>query len=392
MIEGRNVCKIFKDFWGRPKVSALKGLDILVREGMIFGLLGPNGAGKSTLIKVILGHLYPSSGAIEVLGRSPRDVEVKSRIGYMSERPSFYPTLSANETLMFFSRLLGIPGSEAKRRIAQLLPMVGLNETGTRSVGEFSYGMKKRLALAQSLLNDPDLLLLDEPTAGLDPLGCREVKDLIMTLGRRGKTVLMTSHLLADMQDLCDTIMIVYAGKAQAYGSIKELLAKKDEILIRTAPQPKDSLDRIELIAREAAPSAPFEISHPSRTLEDYFLSVVKGASENAGSIGGAKIGSGVAEYLSSSTKLDAFEHEDFKAPPIKADDKFDNAKEKAQAEPKAPLATENVPPVDLQTDSIKKPELQDSRKSPKAREAATASEASAVDEALLSSLTRKEK
>ncbi|MEM4248168.1 MAG: ABC transporter ATP-binding protein [Candidatus Nanoarchaeia archaeon] len=299
MIEGIKLCKTFKDFWGRPKVNALKDVDIVVESGTVFGLLGPNGAGKSTLLKLILGHLYPTSGIINVLGKSPRDVETKSRIGYMSERPAFYPTLTANETLLFFAKLLGLPIYEAKKRISQLLKMVGIENAANRHVGEFSYGMKKRLALAQALINDPDLLLLDEPTAGLDPIGCREVKDLMLTLGKRGKTIVMTSHLLADVQDVCNKIMIIYGGQVQAEGPVNKLLEKKGEIIIRSSPQGPETISQIEQIIKSKSPDSIFEVQTPTRSLEEYFLSVIAEANRSGKKSTGAQAGGGIAEYLS---------------------------------------------------------------------------------------------
>ena len=299
MIKGVGITKVFNDFWGKPKVSALNGLDIEIKQGSITGLLGPNGAGKSTLIKLLLGHLYPTSGSIEVLGKSPKDVQTKERIGYLPERTSFYTSLTAKETLAFFADLLGLPDKEAELRITQLLQMVGLDKIGRRLVGEFSHGMRKRLGLAQSLLNDPDLLLLDEPTAGMDPVGCREIKDLIMTLKKRGKTILLTTHLLADVQDVSDTIMILYGGKLQACGNIDNLLANKDQILIKSATVPEATLDKVKKIL-ESEKKGTITVSHPIKTLEDYFLSVIAEAGKNNQETSGAQKGHGVAEFLRS--------------------------------------------------------------------------------------------
>jgi len=298
VIKGRGLKKVFNDFWGKPKVTAVNGLDLAIREGTITGLLGPNGAGKSTLMKLLLGHLYPTAGTIEVLGKNPRDVKIKERIGYLPERTSFYTNLTAKETLSFFSKLLGLPDREAELRISQLLKMVGLDDIGKRLVGEFSHGMRKRLGLAQSLLNDPDLLLLDEPTAGLDPVGCREIKDLILTLGKRGKTILLTTHLLADVQDVSDTIMIMYGGQLQAEGAINELLANKEEILIKSSVVSDDILKKVKDILAGESKNENIEVSNPIRTLEDYFLSVILEAGEKNLSTSGAQKGHGVAEFL----------------------------------------------------------------------------------------------
>jgi len=296
MIKSENLTKTFYNFWGKPKTKALSELSITVEKGAVTGLLGPNGAGKSTLMKLILGHLYPTSGTLQVLDKSPRDVLSKRFIGYLPERTSFYKNLNASETLHFFADLLGLEKKESTKRIEQLINMVGLDGIGKRRVGEFSNGMRKRLGLAQAMLNDPELLLLDEPTAGLDPVGCREVKDLIKVLKERGKTILMTTHLLADVQDVSDKILILYGGKLQASGSINELLAIKNEILVRTEKIDNKFLDQIKNITEQAGCSK-FEISHPIKTLEEYFLQVINDAgAENE--ISGAKKGKGVAEYL----------------------------------------------------------------------------------------------
>ncbi len=297
MISCKGVSKVFYNFWGQPRVKALNGLNFEVRQGSVTGLLGPNGAGKSTLIKILLGHLYPTFGELKVLGESPRDVKAKERIGYLPERTSFYTNLTAEETLEFFADLLGIERREAALRISQLLKMVGLDNIGRRLVGEFSHGMRKRLGLAQALLNDPDLLLLDEPTAGMDPVGCREIKDLITTLRERGKTVLLTTHLLADVQDISDTIMILYGGRLQASGKIGDLLARPEEIIIRCPSVPDDKIELARKILSPAKGGA-FEVSHPIRTLEDYFLSVVQEAGASNIETSGARRGEGVAQYL----------------------------------------------------------------------------------------------
>ena len=300
VIKGTGLKKVFNDFWGKPKVTAINGLDIEIKRGTITGLLGPNGAGKSTLIKILLGHLYPTSGSVEVLGKDPRDVRIKEKIGYLPERTSFYTNLTAKETLTFFSKLLGLPDKDAKMRISQLLKMVGLDNIGRRLVGEFSHGMRKRLGLAQSLLNDPDLLLLDEPTAGLDPVGCREIKDLILTLGVRGKTILLTTHLLADVQDVSDTIMIMYGGRLQAAGPINDLLANKDELLIKTPVVPSDVLKKVKSLLAGKSDIETIDVSNPIRTLEDYFLAVISEAGEKKQLTSGAQKGHGVAEFLQS--------------------------------------------------------------------------------------------
>src|SRR5207245_7827231 len=191
----RGLTKVFKDFWGRPKARAVDNVDFEVRRGEVFGLLGPNGSGKSTTVKLLLGLLYPTKGHIEGFGHSPRHVATKSRIGYLPEESYLYRYLDSRETLDFFGSLFSLSHAERRDRAEQLLEMVGLTQTHTRAVGEFSKGMQRRIGLAQALINDQDLVILDEPTAGLDPIGCREVKDVILALARRVKTLLHTNHL-----------------------------------------------------------------------------------------------------------------------------------------------------------------------------------------------------
>jgi ABC-2 type transport system ATP-binding protein len=298
LIDGRDVTKIFRDFWGRPKVTAVSGVDIAVPQGTVFGLLGPNGAGKSTLIKMILGHLYPTRGTLTVLGHSPRDVSAKQRLGYLPERAAFYGNLTSAEVLSLYGRILGLSESEILRRSEQLLDMVGLQHARRRRVREFSHGMGRRLGLAQALLNDPDLVLLDEPTAGLDPVGCHEVKTLIGTLAARGKTVLMSSHLLADVQDVCDRVMVMYGGRVLQVGAVEELLARTDEVQIRAPAVSDDVLSQVRSLLTSAGGADAVEVSRPSRTLEEYFLGLVEAASRSNAETAGARVGKGVADYL----------------------------------------------------------------------------------------------
>src|SRR5436189_2627612 len=250
----RGLTKVFKDFWGRPKARAVDNVDFEVRRGEVFGLLGPNGSGKSTTVKMLLGLLYPTKGHIEVFGKSPRHVATKSRIGYLPEESYLYRYLDSRETLDFFGNLFTLPKEERARRSEQLLDMVGLTGTRTRAVGEFSKGMQRRIGLAQALINDPDLVILDEPTSGLDPIGCREVKDLILALARRGKTIILSSHLLSDVEDVCDRVVIYYGGKIQAMGTLKELLATPDAIRITTPALPRQTMERVlEIIRKDVA-------------------------------------------------------------------------------------------------------------------------------------------
>jgi ABC-2 type transport system ATP-binding protein len=294
----RGLTKVFKDFWGRPKARAVNNVDFEVRQGEVFGLLGPNGSGKSTTVKMLLGLLHPSRGHIEVFGHSPRHVATKSRIGYLPEESYLYRYLNSRETLDFFGNLFSLSVEERRRRSDQLLEMVGLSQVHTRSVGEFSKGMQRRIGLAQALINDPDLVILDEPTAGLDPVGCREVKDLIRTLAQRGKTVILSSHLLADLEDVCDRDVVHYGGKIQAMGTLKALLSRPDTVRITTPPLSRDTMDQVLQIIRRDVAENRVKVDNPTQNLESYFLEVVRQAQASDRETSGAHAGGQVAAYL----------------------------------------------------------------------------------------------
>ncbi len=298
VVSVRGLTKVFKDFWHRPKARAVDNVDFDVRRGEVFGLLGPNGSGKSTTVKLLLGLLYPTKGHIEVFGHSPRHVQTKSRIGYLPEESYLYRYLNSRETLDFFGNLFQLSKGERNNRTEQLLEMVGLGKTLTRVVGEFSKGMQRRIGLAQALINDPDLVILDEPTSGLDPIGCREVKDLILALARRGKTVILSSHLLADVEDVCDRVVIYYGGKVQAMGTLKELLATPDTLRITTPVLPRETLERVLEIIRHDTATDRVCVDNPTQNLESYFLDVVQKARQAAAETSGSISGARVAEYL----------------------------------------------------------------------------------------------
>ncbi len=298
VISVRGLTKVFKDFWGRPKARAVDNVDFEVRRGEVFGLLGPNGSGKSTTVKLMLGLLYPTKGHIEVFGHSPRHVATKSRIGYLPEESYLYRYLNSHETLDFFGNLFELPKGDRENRAEQLLEMVGLSQTRLRAVGEFSKGMQRRIGLAQALINDPDLVILDEPTSGLDPIGCREVKDLIVALARRGKTVILSSHLLSDVEDVCDRVVIYYGGKIQAMGTLKELLANPDAVRITTPALPRETMERVLQIIRKDVAEDKVRIDTPTQNLESYFLQVVQNARRAAAETSGAMSGARVAAYL----------------------------------------------------------------------------------------------
>jgi len=297
IVRAENLTKTFRDFWRRPKVCAVNDLSLEIRRGEIFGLLGPNGSGKSTTMKIILGLLYPSSGTIRVFGRSPREVNIKKDIGYLPEESYLYKYLTPVETLDFYGRLFDLKRHVRKERIEQLVDMVGLRRAANRSVGEFSKGMSRRLGLAQAIINDPKLVVLDEPTSGLDPIGCRQVKDLMLTLAERGKTVILSSHLMADVEDVCDRIVIMHEGRIRAAGSVKELLERKDSLRLTIPSLPPEEMKTILALLRERMGREP-AVEHPAVDLEQFFLEVIEEAHEISASPCCATRADGVADYL----------------------------------------------------------------------------------------------
>lgn len=277
VVETRNLTKIYRDFWGRKKKTALNALDLTIRRGEIFGLLGPNGSGKTTTIKLLLGLLFPSSGDAFVFGEPAAKVEKNERIGYLPEESYLYRFLNAEETLDFYGRLFNISSSVREKRAAELIEMVGLANDKKRILKEYSKGMRQRIGLAQALINDPELVILDEPTSGLDPLGTRWMKDLILDLRKQGKTVLMCSHRLDDVQDVCDRIAILYNGDLQTLGKVTNLVEDANRVEVR-ASQVRESPElRADLEAVFRKHGGVLEtMGHPTTTLEDLFLRVVE--------------------------------------------------------------------------------------------------------------------
>lgn len=282
VIETRSLTKIYRDFWGRQKVRALKALDLEVRRGEIFGLLGPNGSGKSTTIKLLLGLLFPSSGRALVFGDDATEVSKNERIGYLPEESYLYKFLNAEETLDFYGRLFNMTTATRQKRTKELIEMTGLEGAKRRQLKEYSKGMTRRIGLAQALINDPELILLDEPTSGLDPIGTRQMKDLILKLRDQGKTILMCSHLLADVQDVCDRIAILHQGELKELGRVDSLLKVQDVTQIRAEGLSKEAQAEIQaVIARHGGKLLGIE--NPTTTLEDLFLSIVQDSEARPG-------------------------------------------------------------------------------------------------------------
>ena len=226
-------------FWRKRPKRVLEHLNLEVAAGEVFGLLGPNGAGKSTTLKLILRLIFPTSGAVRIFGSDWRDVSLRARIGFLPENPSFYDNLSAEEFLNYAGSLFRLVAAERRRRAGKLLEQVGLAEVGDIPVRRYSKGMVQRLGLAQALINDPELVILDEPMSGLDPLGRREVRDLILDLKAQKRTVLFSTHILSDAETLCDRVAILHRGRLQGLGEIGEILAMgvaSTEIVLEAPP------------------------------------------------------------------------------------------------------------------------------------------------------------
>ena len=252
-------------------VVAVKDLSLRIEPGEVYGLLGPNGSGKSTTLKIILGLVSPTRGRTEIFGRDSRLVESREAVGFLPENPYFYKYLSGAETLRFFGRLCGMSRATLKSRVNELLDLVGLNKARDRRLGTYSKGMLQRIGLAQALIHDPRLVVLDEPTAGVDPAGSREIRDLIMDLKRRGITVLLSSHLLAQAQEICDRIGILADGVMVREGRLQELIAIENQTELVIADASDDLMQEIEsFISRSNAKL--LERRKSTTTLERLFL------------------------------------------------------------------------------------------------------------------------
>ena len=288
ILQTRALSKVYRDFWGRQKVRALKGLDLEVRRGEVFGLLGPNGSGKTTTIKLLLGLLFPTEGEALVFGKPASDVAKNERLGYLPEESYLYRFLTADETLDFYGRLFDMPSDVRRKRIDELIEMVGLQKARKRQLQEYSKGMTRRIGLAQALINDPELIMLDEPTSGLDPIGTREMKDMILRLKDEGKTIVMCSHLLADVQDVCDRIAILHQGELKELGRVDELLKVADVTQLRAKNLSVDCQNELRsVIARHNGEL--MSLDNPTTTLEELFLEIVRDSEARPGRRAGAK-------------------------------------------------------------------------------------------------------
>ncbi|MHC4551196.1 MAG: ABC transporter ATP-binding protein [Planctomycetota bacterium] len=345
-IETVSLTKIFPDWWGRAKVIAVEDLNLRIRSNEIYGFLGPNGSGKTTTIKMLLNLLHPSKGASFVMGGTVSDPKISGRIGYLPEESYLYKYLTAKETLDFYARIFGLPTDVRKNRIETLLEMVGLSGMGNRQIGTFSKGMARRIGLAQALINDPDLLILDEPTSGMDPMGTRQMKDLFVELAKRGKTILLCSHLLADVEDVCDRIGILYGGRMQVEGTVTELLQQRNETQIRTGKLSDAALTKIKDIA--ATDGHEVDVAQPMEKLESFFVNIVAKARQEAQMTSGAEQGTGISGFLADKpvvreeqTILDQLVSADVTVEPQQSVSADTVTKTTAPTEP-APVSTDN--------------------------------------------------
>jgi ABC-2 type transport system ATP-binding protein len=334
-IETIGLTKIFSDWWGRARVYAVDDLNLQILPNEVFGLLGPNGSGKTTTIKMLLGLLHPTKGHALVLGGDGTHPKISKRIGFLPEESYLYRFLNARETLDFYGRLFGLDAKTREVRIEALLQMVGLKAVASRPVGTYSKGMARRIGLAQALINDPDLLILDEPTTGLDPIGTRQIKDLIGKLAERGKTVLLCSHLLADVEDVCHRIAILYGGKVQAQGRVRDLLQQTNKTQITADAVSDAAVQRIRRILSEE--HAECEVTAPMERLETFFIRTVVEAQQQARPTSGAVSTTQIGEFLTAGSRKESI-LERLVSP---------SASEKAPAEP---VKTEGVQPRETVT------------------------------------------
>jgi len=274
-IETRGLTKRYRTGWRRETVLALDHLDLHVQRGEVYGLLGPNGSGKSTTLKLALGLVRPSAGEAKIFGKPCTTVASRLHVGFLPENPYFYRFLNAEETLMFYGRLCGASGAALRKRVDELLQLVGLTHAARRPLAGYSKGMLQRIGLAQAMVHDPELLLLDEPTAGVDPIGSKEIRDLIVRLRGMGKTVLLCSHLLSQVQDVCDHICILNQGRKVCEGRVDDLLRDQKRLCITVENLPAAARDQVKEWVEDWGASL-VDVDHPQTTLESLFLEAVK--------------------------------------------------------------------------------------------------------------------
>lgn len=273
----QNLTKVFPIPFRREKVIAVNDLSLVVEPGQVYGLLGPNGSGKSTTMKVVLGLVSPTSGKTEIFGCDSTRVESREQVGFLPENPYFYKFLTGMETLEFYGKLCGLHGAKLRERSKELLNLVRLENAADRRIGGYSKGMLQRIGLAQALVQEPRLLVLDEPTAGVDPVGSREIRDLILDFKSRGITVLLCSHLLEQVQEICDRVGILHQGKLIREGRLDELISIENQIELILENATPELI--AEIRAKATAGGAQIvDERKPQQNLERYFLNVTGGS------------------------------------------------------------------------------------------------------------------
>jgi len=266
-----NLTKIFPVPLRRQRVTAVRNISFEVRPGEVYGLLGPNGSGKSTTLKILLGLVTPNQGRAMIFGQDSRDYHSRRDVGFLPENPYFYKFLTAAETLRFYGKVCGMGGTILNKRIDELIHLVGLEEARDRRIGGFSKGMLQRIGLAQALIQDPHLVVLDEPTAGVDPAGSHQIRDLILDLKKRGKTVLLTSHLLEQVQEICDRVGIMARGEMIREGALADLVSVKNQtefVIENATPEIRSQIEHL----LQNSPAKLLSTRQPQRSLESVFL------------------------------------------------------------------------------------------------------------------------
>lgn len=276
IITTENLTKIFKSPLKNQNITALDNLNIEIEKGEIFGLLGPNGSGKTTMIKIFLGLIFPTRGKVSVLGSSPRKVSFKKEIGYLPETPYFYEFMNPLELLDFYGKLFEIPSDKRKRDNEKLLELVGLSKFKKLKIRNFSKGMVQRVGLAASIINNPKLLILDEPTLGLDPLGVLEIQHLLKDLKKKGMTIFLSSHLLSEVQESCDRVGILYKGELIKIGSLDELLKVKNELQVTLKGDEAILAEKIKKFAKENSIDI-HKLDWSRNSLRELFIATIKG-------------------------------------------------------------------------------------------------------------------
>ena len=272
-VEVEHLTKVFKSGFSKKPVHAVKDLTFTVRRGEVYGLIGPNGCGKSTTMKAMLGLLRPTEGKARIFGRDSMEVASRQDVGFLPENPYFYKHLSGRETMHFYGRLCGLQGVELKERTEEVLKIAGLTHAAERRVGGYSKGMLQRVGLAQALIHRPRLLILDEPTAGVDPVGSRQIRDLILELKAQGITIVVTSHLLEQIQEVCDHVGIMSNGRMVREGTLQELITVETQTQIIVEGAQPELLEEIRRLVREKGGDAKLvSMGRPNTTLEKLFL------------------------------------------------------------------------------------------------------------------------